>query len=193
MIRLSLISSGITDGMKRGAFPAREDSVLEPHSIALADALKERLKANAKAKAISGMDPRARITAELLGLSAKAHAGLDDQDFGAWASKKLTEISKSKPAALAAWITDPNFAPQGGESLSALAARTEHFLEEMEKRSGHIIAVTHAGIVRCAVLHVLGAPVSGFWRIDTSPLTITDLRHDGKRWALRSHGAAELD
>lgn len=191
MLRLSLISSGITDGMKRGAFPAMDDSVLEPHSIALADALRDKLKVNAKA--IAGMDPRARITAELLGLSAKAHAGLDDQDFGAWAGKKLTEISRSKPSAIAAWITNPDFAPQDGESLTALAARTEHFLDEIEKRSGHIIAVTHAGIIRCAVLHVLGAPLSGFWRLDTSPLTITDLRHDGKRWALRAHGAAELD
>ena len=191
MIRLSLICSGITEAMKRGAFARSDDNVLEPHSIKLADTLKPRITANAKA--LSAIDPRARITADLLGLSVKLHAALDDQDFGAWAGKSLADIESNSPAALAAWITDPTFAPKGGESITAVAARVEQFLGEMEKRTGHMIAVTHSAIIRCAVLQVLGAPLGGFWRVDAAPLTVTDLRHDGRRWALRAHGAGEVD
>ncbi|MBG1231009.1 histidine phosphatase family protein [Aestuariivirga litoralis] len=190
MLRLTLVCSGITEGMKRGIFPAPDDSVLEPHSIALADALRTSMKRGAKG--LRGTDPRARITAELLGVSVKSHAALDDRDFGAWAGLGLADIEKTRPAALAAWITSTDFAPKDGESLQTVANRSSQFLSEMEKRTGHVIAITHATVIRCAVLHVLNAPLSSFWQIDCPPLSVTDLRQDGRRWALRAHAVDKL-
>jgi broad specificity phosphatase PhoE len=44
--------------------------------------------------------------------------------------------------------------------------------------------VTHAGVVKAAVVHALGAPVMSFWRLDVAPLGITELHaHDG-RWTV---------
>jgi broad specificity phosphatase PhoE len=47
-----------------------------------------------------------------------------------------------------------------------------------------VAAVTHAEVVKAAVVHALGAPLAAFWRIDSSPLALTELHaHDG-RWTL---------
>ena len=187
MLRLSLVCSGIGEAMKRGAFPAFDDAVLEPRSIAMAGDLRKTLQAADKVLVAS--DPRARQTAELLGLSGEERDDLREQNYGQWAGKTLVEIETNEAAGLALWIADPDFTPPGGESLTAVAMRAQSLLAQLEKQSGHVIAVTHPAITRCAVLHVLAAPLSGFWQLDASPLCLTDLRHDGRRWALRRHGA----
>jgi len=51
---------------------------------------------------------------------------------------------------------------------------------------GHTVAVTHAAVVRAAVVVTLGAPPAGFWRIDVAPLTATLLRGGPGRWTVRS-------
>jgi broad specificity phosphatase PhoE len=49
---------------------------------------------------------------------------------------------------------------------------------------GRAIAVTHAGVVKAAVVHALGAPPAAFWRVDVTPLALTELHaHDG-RWTV---------
>jgi len=50
---------------------------------------------------------------------------------------------------------------------------------------GHTVAVTHAAVVRAAVVVTLGAPPAGFWRIDVAPLTATLLRGGPGRWTVR--------
>ncbi|WP_146617958.1 histidine phosphatase family protein, partial [Rhodoplanes serenus] len=85
----------------------------------------------------------------------------------------------------AAWRSGPDAAPEGGESLRALLARVGAWLDaRMSARK--LLAVTHPAVVRAAVVHVLAAPPSSFWQVDAGPLALVDLRHDGRRWALRS-------
>jgi broad specificity phosphatase PhoE len=50
------------------------------------------------------------------------------------------------------------------------------------------VAVTHAAVVRAAVVVTLGAPPAGFWRIDVAPLTATVLRGGPGRWTVRGTG-----
>ncbi len=47
------------------------------------------------------------------------------------------------------------------------------------------MAVTHAAVVRAAVVVTLDAPPAAFWRIDIAPLTATVLRGGAGRWTLR--------
>ena len=67
-------------------------------------------------------------------------------------------------------MTDPDAAPHGGESLTALLARVRAWLEEQAALDGTAIAITHGGVVKAAVVAALDAPPSAFWRIDVSPL-----------------------
>jgi len=50
---------------------------------------------------------------------------------------------------------------------------------------GHTIAVTHGSVIRAAIVHVLGAPLSACRKIDIEPLGITEFSSDGRRWMLR--------
>jgi len=183
-VRLTLICSGITQGMRKHGFPG--DEGLEKRSLELAHALRHHL-ADA-GRSFSSPAVRARQTADVLGLEATVRENLRDQGYGMWAGKTLAEIEQDQPEGLAAWLTDPAYAPEGGEPIVGVAERTAAFLDEMRGASGHVIAVTHAAVVRAAILNVLAAPLAAYWRIDTPPLSVTDLRYDGRRWALRGHG-----
>jgi broad specificity phosphatase PhoE len=187
-VRLLLVSAGLTAGMRRHRFP--QDDPLEARSQALALALKDRLPMADQALAAPAR--RASETAALLGLAATECPELRDQSFGAWSGMSLSELQASEGGALAAWTSDPAFAPEGGESVAAVADRASAFLDRLLQRSpsGCTIAVTHPAFVRTAILHVLSAPLTAFWRLDAAPLSLADLRCDGRRWALRSHGLA---
>jgi broad specificity phosphatase PhoE len=50
--------------------------------------------------------------------------------------------------------------------------------------------VTHGGVVKAAVVHALAAPPEAFWRVDVTPLALTELHaHDG-RWTVARVNAA---
>ena len=55
-----------------------------------------------------------------------------------------------------------------------------------------MVAITHGGVVKAAVVHALGAPIAAFWQIDVAPLSITELHAHGGRWTLSraNHPAA---
>jgi broad specificity phosphatase PhoE len=128
--------------------------------------------------------PAAVQTAAALGLSATSDPGLADWHLGDWRGRTLDEVATEAPAAVAAWLGDPDAAPHGGETLTALLARVAAWLAG-RVGEGHTVAVTHAAVVRAAVLATLGAPAAGFWRIDVAPLTATVLRGDPSGWTVR--------
>ncbi len=95
--------------------------------------------------------------------------------------------TRSPPSLPTLWrpgSTDPDAAPHGGETLTALLARVAAWLAGATT-AGHTVAVTHAAVVRAAVVATLGAPAVGFWRIDVAPLTATVLRGGPARWTVR--------
>jgi broad specificity phosphatase PhoE len=100
----------------------------------------------------------------------------------------MREIEKEHPAAIAAWLTDAEAAPHGGESIADVCRRMGGWLDRKAAGGGRIVAITHAPVIRTAILYAIGAPLTSFWRLDVAPLTVTDLRHDGSRWTLRALG-----
>ncbi len=131
--------------------------------------------------------PAARCaqTARAAGLAVDGvDAALAECDFGAWAGRTLAEVHAEDEAASVAWMTDPDAAPHGGESLRAFCARVGGWLDGQAARDGRALAVTHGGVVKAAVVHALAAPLEAFWRIDVTPLGVTELHaHDG-RWTV---------
>lgn len=182
LVRLTMICSGATPATRKGSFPLDEE--LEPQSLALAATMNLR-RAD---RVWTSPALRARQTAEATGLQASVEPLLAEQDFGRWAGKSFAEVQALDPDGIAAWLGDAEAAPHGGESLADVARRTASFLYDLIRTSGHTIAVTHASVIRAAIVHVLGAPLSACRRIDVEPLSVTDLRSDGHRWMLRSSG-----
>src|SRR5262245_21156138 len=177
MRRLLLVRHAPTDATRRAAFPG--DEPLDEDARRQVAALAGRLPRSYEA--LSSPALRCRETARAAGLEATAEPALAECDFGAWAGRSLAEIDE---AAARAWMTDPESAPHGGESLSQFARRVAGWLDEQARRDGAAVAVTHAGVVKGALVHALGAPLASFWRIDVAPLAITELHaHDG-RWTV---------
>lgn len=82
-------------------------------------------------------------------------------------------------------MTDLNAAPHGGEPLSAVMRRAGEWLEHHLNDPGHTVVITHASVIRAAVLHVMQAPPSAFWTIDVEPFGLVEMTSDGRRWQLR--------
>ncbi|MCE9649049.1 MAG: histidine phosphatase family protein [Parvibaculum sp.] len=180
--RISLISHASTAALRAAAFPG--DEALDPHGQAKAAAASAALRGADRVFASPAR--RARETAMALGLEETPEPLLRDCDYGRWTGLSFDAVEAAEPEALALWIADLDAAPHGGESLAALSRRAITWLDGVA--DGHTLAVTHAPVIRAAILHAIGAPPAAFWRIDIAPLTLTDLRRDGGRWLLRASG-----
>jgi broad specificity phosphatase PhoE len=134
---------------------------------------------------LSGPESRVQQTAAALGLLFEVSDELRDCDYGAWQGRELDEIQSSEPDNVLAWLTDVAATPHGGESISELIDRVGRWFKA-QSGAGHIIAVTHPAVIRAAIVCVLEAPPQAFWRIDIAPLSLTDLRFNGRVWTLRS-------
>lgn len=90
--------------------------------------------------------------------------------------------------AFQAWLEGA--APPGGESRAQLLARCGSWLAKHVDIRGRHCAIAPAAAIRATIVDVLGAPLHSFARIDIHPLSITELRSDGRRWnlcLLKSH------
>ena len=186
--RLILMSCGATEALRRARFA--RDEPLEPKALAQAQALAQFLPRADLIWCSPALG--ARQTAEALGLDAAPLDMLRDQSPGDWAGLTLDQVSALDPAALIAWATDPAAAPPGGESLTDIAQRLAPVLAGRLTTPGTLLAITHPAVIRLAAVLVLGAPLVSAQKIDIEPLTITDLRSDGRRWHLRSLGVPGL-
>ena len=183
-IRLILLAHGETDATRRASFALNES--LDSRGRA-AVARFPPLRGN---NALTSPAAAALETAAALGLAPEVDEGLRDLQVGAWAGRALAEVAAADPAGAAAFFTDPAFAGHGGESIELLGARVAGWLDARRAARGRIVAVTHAAVVRAAVVAVLGAPCAAVWQVDVTPLAAATLTSDGRRWALRLGGDA---
>ena len=179
--RLLLLRHGPTPAVRAAAFGA--DEGLDERGRAAAAALAGVLPS--QGSTLVSPARRTRETAEALGRrDAVVLPELAECDFGRWAGRTLAEVHAAEPEATAAWMADPQAAPHGGESLAALVARVERWLATRAATDGRALAVTHGGVIKAAVVLVLGAPLDAFWRIDVAPLGLTELSAYDGRWTL---------
>ena len=181
MTRLVLLAHAETDATRRSAFPDGEGlnhkglRAARDHSTSMPE----------RKAALTSPAPAARETASVTRLEAGIDDGLRDLDVGRWRGRSLAEIGASAPEEATDWISNPTFAGHGGESITALIARVDTWLTTRREASGTTIAVTHAAVLRGAIVAILRAPASAFWLVDVGPLTMITLTSDGRRWALR--------
>jgi broad specificity phosphatase PhoE len=180
--RLLLVRHAPTAATHRAAFPA--DESLDEDATVRASSLVGALPPGHEA--ICSPALRARQTAAAAALQPQTESRLAECDFGAWAGHSLAEIHATDPAAAECWMTDPDARPHGGETLTELSNRVAALLEDAAgSEDGCLVAITHGGVVKAAVAHVLGAPLIACWRIDIEPLTITELRAHDRQWTVK--------
>jgi broad specificity phosphatase PhoE len=186
--RLLLISHAATAAMRSGRFPADDAlNTIDERAMTAAAALCERLPAmESDVTILCSPALCARETAQALGLTAQVADALADMDYGRWRGMRLAEIGAVEQAALVAWSSDPDAAPHGGESFNAVLARVGAWLDRLgdidAPVTGSVIAVTHAPVIRAAILHSIGAAPRSFSRIEVAPLSVVELRHSKRGW-----------
>ncbi len=186
-MRLILLCHGATAATRAAAFP--RDEPLEPAALARTAAPAAALP---RVAAVRCSPARAcRQTAAALGLTAGVEPALADWRAGRWAGQSFAALQRSEPAALAAWLNDANAAPHGGESLAALLDRVGGWLCSLGEQDGPLLAITHAAVIRAAIVRAIAATPASFWRIDVAPLSQTLLVGGGERWSLRALGSGE--
>lgn len=182
--RLTLICHASTDAVRKAAFPA--DEPLDDHGQTDAAALAASVP---RADCVwTSPELRARQTAEALQLNATALPALRECDYGGWKGCAFTDVLARDPEGISAWLNDPAATPHGGESLLGLMQRVAQWLDAEQATGRSALLITHASIIRAAIVHALGAPPQSFWRIDIAPLSVTRLSGAHGRWNLVSAG-----
>jgi broad specificity phosphatase PhoE len=129
---------------------------------------------------------RCRQTAQSLGWNAVVvEPPLRDMDMGSWQGRTLAQVAADDGAGLAAWMSDPEAAPHGGESVADVCARVAAWLDALPAETGRAHAVVEQAVARAAVVRAMEAPVSSFWRVNVPPLSAVGLTGRNGRWNLR--------
>jgi broad specificity phosphatase PhoE len=183
--RITLVCHATTRALRAATFGG--DDAIDDVGRRNAERLRGRLKNVARCYVSPAL--RARETAEAMGLAdPSVDERLRDCDFGKWTGLKFNQVLVRQPHKLFRWIKDPASNPHGGETIPQVMERVSAWIADAGKQEGHTVAVTHAAVIRAAIVYVIQAQLPSFWRIDVVPLSATDLRTNGRRWVLRSTG-----
>jgi probable phosphoglycerate mutase len=129
--------------------------------------------------------PRAIETATpiaaALGVEVHVEPALVELDYGDWEGRALADVDAAE---WARWRADPSFAPPGGESLQAVRARVEAWLEAEVGRDDPVIAVSHVSPIKAAVCSALGVDDGVSWNLHLEVASVTRLLRRGSRFAL---------
>lgn len=124
---------------------------------------------------------RARQTADIIagevGLSVEVDPDLREVDFGRWEAMTFDEIAAADPELTERWARwEEDFAFPGGESLKDFLARVKAVAGRMAAGSEEtILAVTHGGVIRSMICHLLGLPDREYVLFDAKRASLSTL------------------
>ena len=131
-------------------------------------------------RVISSPSLRARQTAEVLGAELELDERWLEMDYGEFDGVVMADLPRDL---FRQWMTDPDFAPAGGESLRMLADRVHAACEELlvSASDQEIVVVTHATPIKAAMAWALGVDVGIVWRsfVDQASITSVMVRNQG--------------
>ena len=116
--------------------------------------------------------------------------------FGLWEGKTADELLNSAPKEVKQYWNDPvNVTPPQGENLLAFEKRVQNGWQKMlaEFQGKHILLISHAGVMRMILCHVLNMPITELFKLDVglAKASRIQIEHvDGKDWPrLIFHGS----
>lgn len=121
---------------------------------ALAEALAEARLAELWSSDLRRAHQTAAALSEMLDLPLRVDARLRERDLGSWCGLSTPQIAGRYPDQLARLRAgDPDFRPEGGESLSDVRRRAADFLATLVPTGGRVALVTHGGWIRALMPH----------------------------------------
>ncbi|RIJ76321.1 histidine phosphatase family protein [Nakamurella silvestris] len=167
----------------QGRFAGRADIGLSAHGLRQLGPLAERIAPLAPAVVIHSPLSRCRLTAEaiaeLAGCRTLVDEGITDGALGEWSGHSAVQIADRWPAEFAAWRSDVDAAPPGGESFNEIRERMTKAVRRIVRahRGETVVLVTHAAPSKMLFAWSLDADsaVAYQMRIDNASLTIIEL------------------
>lgn len=187
---LILLRHGETPLSAERRFSGLGDPDLTLNGLAQAAAAAEKLSRDPYRPDVIIASPRtrARQTAQAVaartGLDYEVDEDLRETDFGAWEGHTFTEVQRRWPTELAAWLTDPDTPPPGGESFTAVAHRVERAQQRLKDtyEGRTILVVSHVTPIKTLLRLALLAPPAALYRmhLDLACLSLIEHYADGQ-------------
>jgi probable phosphoglycerate mutase len=122
----------------------------------------------------------AEALAQRHGLPLWVDARFREIGFGSWEGCGREQLQRERPQEYAAFYRDPVHArPAGAEDLDAFIARVvdgyEHLVREQAGRHG--LLVSHAGVMRAILAHVVQARPAGLYRMNIANAGLARIRY----------------
>ena len=183
MKKIYLIRHGQTAANNGKMFQGSLDYSLNPSGLAQAQKLGEYF-ADIHLDAIySSPMLRARMTAAAIAtrknMAYRTVSGLEEANFGQWEGMTFDEIYQRWPEQMDKFFMEPaSWQPPGGESFAMVQQRALAAFQQILDRSeeGSAVAiVSHGGIVRVQLSHILGMPLDNMWRLSAHNVSVTSL------------------
>jgi len=122
-------------------------------------------------------------------------ARLQEISFGQWEGRTPEQVLQTDPDQLALWWSNPSRCmPPDGEDFPNFRARVLEAWDEVvrEYRGGRVLLVTHAGVIRVILAHVLQIPDERLLAINIEYGALSRLRvlrdRSGEWASLLAHG-----
>jgi probable phosphoglycerate mutase len=119
-----------------------------------------------------------RFIAERCAAPTRVLDDLFDLDYGEWTDRTHEEIRAAQPVQYRLWKTQPHLMRfPGGISLQDVAMRVADALRYVVAThpDGTIVMVGHDSGNRSLLLHLMGLPLSAYWRLQQSPCNISEI------------------
>ena len=94
------------------------------------------------------------------GLPLRLDARLVEYDFGAWQGRRIVDLEREEPAALARYRADPeHHIPPGGEDFTAFGLRISAALDAADADpTQRVLVLTHGAVIRWVQCRLAGLP-----------------------------------
>jgi broad specificity phosphatase PhoE len=116
----------------------------------------------------------AALVGAACGVEAQQEPSAREVEFGAWTGQRFAALEQDARWHVWNHKRDEASAP-GGEAMRMVQARVLGLLKDLLQRqpSGRVAIVSHAEIIRTAILHVLGLPLQAYDRVEVALASIS--------------------
>ncbi|OGG46557.1 MAG: hypothetical protein A3F84_18710 [Candidatus Handelsmanbacteria bacterium RIFCSPLOWO2_12_FULL_64_10] len=201
MTRVILVRHGATEWNRSHRFQGHQDVPLATLGRQQAERVAARLQQERVTFAFASDLQRARETAETVtaagDIPLQVTPELRETSFGLWEGLTAKEIGAAYPDEWKAWTENPvATCPPKGESLREVTDRVVGFFDRAlsglpaafdpqqhgrRHRRPTVLFVSHGGVLRALLTHLLDVPTERYWRFALRPgsISILDLYPEG--------------
>ena len=182
-----LVRHGRTAANAAGLLQGRLDPPLDDVGVTQAARIGAAVRAThgAGVRVVASPLVRALETAGHIGPEVSVDERWQEIAYGVYEGRPLGDVGAAQ---WSRWRSDPDYAVEGGESLSALMARVRSALDDLaeEIRERDVVVVSHVSPIKAAIAWALGAGVEISWRCQLDQASISRIAMGAAGPSLRS-------